>query len=417
MVSPNIIVPASYDWRNVNGENWLTSVKDQSGTSYCWAYSNLGTLESQINLFYNRHLDLNFSEQIQAACINSGEIPLLGGLPQECKENGRWKCRPGYNYCKIISVGIVDEGCNLSTQYPSHCDYNYICSNWADRTWKISDFHDYKFTSDYGTPSCDRQTMGLSENEFKKLLIEKGPLDSGIVSWNHAMVLIGYGFANNTNYWVFKNSYGSSWGENGYVKISLPLEDIYRGSLPIGPFTPPTNHAYWPAGFDGKAKCVDKDNDSYCNWGISGQPPAGTVCPVLCAKNSAGKFIKDCDDSNDKLGSFTSENNLNCAPITITCRDSDGGKNFNVKGTVTSVNSGANLSITDSCQSTSTLVEGYCDFSRNANSQKYACPYGCKNGACVMVTTATTGQTLVSAHNLLANILKVSGNLFGLIGR
>jgi hypothetical protein len=37
---------------------------------------------------------------------------------------------------------------------------------------------------------------------------------------NHAVLIVGYGVADNgTPYWLVKNTYGTNWGEKGYVRI------------------------------------------------------------------------------------------------------------------------------------------------------------------------------------------------------
>lgn len=36
---------------------------------------------------------------------------------------------------------------------------------------------------------------------------------------NHAVLMIGYGTDQNTDYWLLKNSWGASWGERGFFRI------------------------------------------------------------------------------------------------------------------------------------------------------------------------------------------------------
>jgi C1A family cysteine protease len=38
---------------------------------------------------------------------------------------------------------------------------------------------------------------------------------------NHAILLIGYNLSASPSYWLGKNSWGASWGESGYVRVSI----------------------------------------------------------------------------------------------------------------------------------------------------------------------------------------------------
>ena len=51
---------------------------------------------------------------------------------------------------------------------------------------------------------------------------------------DHAVVVVGYGTQNNLDYWIVRNSWGESWGKNGYVLIQKSNVNNDDGVCGIG---------------------------------------------------------------------------------------------------------------------------------------------------------------------------------------
>jgi len=198
-------LPESFDWRNKDGQDWTTPVKNQGGCGSCWAFSAVGTVEPQYNIFTgNATLDLDLSEQylVSDCCVQCGSCG--GGWPETALEFTQ-------------DEGITDEDCFPYTA--TDCPCSGRCPDWADRLYTIDDT---------GYVSSNITTI-------KEYLIDKGPLSVCLGMWghfddgiyrcdddsgaNHAVVIVGY---NETGgYWIAKNSWGTGWGDNGYFKVGF----------------------------------------------------------------------------------------------------------------------------------------------------------------------------------------------------
>ena len=38
---------------------------------------------------------------------------------------------------------------------------------------------------------------------------------------DHAVIVVGWGVSGTTEYWTVRNSWGSSWGEKGYIRLAI----------------------------------------------------------------------------------------------------------------------------------------------------------------------------------------------------
>ena len=241
-----------WDWRVAHGENWMTPVRDQGQCGSCWVFGVVGALEGSINAYYNQHLNINISEQ-DAVCSRSNGCD--GGWPQDV-------------FGKLQNTGITEE------KYLTYSANSYSCTktnDWSNGLWKIAG---YTRISD-------------NDNAVKKALKDKGPLSFLLDSWNHEMTLVGYeDHPNGQTVWIFKNSWGTYWGEYGYARMTISETNMDYIYATEKPYLVPLPGKY-------TKKCVDKDGDTYCNWGIGTKP---STCPTSC------KAIIDCDDSNKSIG-------------------------------------------------------------------------------------------------------------------
>lgn len=205
----NVSVPSSWDWRNYNGANWLSPVRDQSSCGSCWAFAAIGITEAHHNIISsNPNLNLDLSEQELISCSSAGGC-----------EGGSSVSALSY----IQNTGVSDESCMPYTASDSACNK---CSDWASRLTTIDAYHNEWYPTsrniikdavvNYG-PSV--VYMGIGANYggyFDGNNIYRCSNDSDI---NHAVVVVGY---NDTGgYWIIRNSWGRSWGrENtGYFKV------------------------------------------------------------------------------------------------------------------------------------------------------------------------------------------------------
>jgi C1A family cysteine protease len=306
-----------WDWRTRHGANdpdsayytgrntgWVSSVKNQGGCGACWSFSAISVIELVSSLYFNQDLDLDLSEQEVMDCTNQG-----------CA--GGW-VRTGLIYSR--DNGIVPEEC-----FPYQAS-DGLCSNRCDDPTNLIKINNY--IQHYPGSSVSP----LSIDDIKKLIIEKGSTSIELYgNWNHAMHVTGFGKIQegdrvrnlthtservinsddpliNQTYWLIKNSWGSSWGDQGFGKFWLPPKDIYKLVTITLPITS-TNISY-------DVLCRDEDLDGYCTWGLLSNKPA-TGCPITCSLNDE----PDSDDSNHLLGGFAED----YSSISISrCRDYDG---------------------------------------------------------------------------------------------
>ena len=102
-------IPSSYDLRNVDGKNYVTSVKDQKELGICWAYASLGAVES--NLLFKNGVNVDLSERQLDYFSSSDGMTIDGNMvgvnsytslvEEKSRKRGRY-LGDGSNYSNVI---------------------------------------------------------------------------------------------------------------------------------------------------------------------------------------------------------------------------------------------------------------------------------------------------------------------------
>ncbi|XP_038633949.1 procathepsin L-like [Scyliorhinus canicula] len=201
--SDNDVTRLIVDWRK---RGIVTPVKNQGGCGSCWAFSATGAIEGQ--WARRRGKLISLSEQNLVDCT------------RKYRNHG---CRGGW-MANAFRYVRNNKGINTDADYP-YTATDGTCS-----------FRRNRFVVTIRTYGRIRRRTRFLEHAVKWI----GPIAvaidaSGPFRWyrqgiyryrrcrnhgvNHAVLVVGYGRERRSKYWLVKNSWGTRWGDRGYIKM------------------------------------------------------------------------------------------------------------------------------------------------------------------------------------------------------
>ncbi len=279
-----------WDWRNRHGKNWMTPVKYHVSCGACWAFASISTVEAYTNLYYNKLLNLDLSEEEIVSC----------SYPNGCSGGTE---SSAFNYIK--NNGVVNESCFPFENTELNCSEK--CESPDEKIF----IQDHRY-------------IPLIEDSIKYNLF-KCPLTIAIGAWTHSMVIVGYktievgdkiyfgnylGSNSSVDYviinssehqdligktaWLLKNSW-QPWGDNGYLYVIVDMyyPKVWRVQSLTGKISSLNYN-------DSDIICEDFDGDGYYFWGLGEKP---SWCPNWVPD------IKDGNDADHTKGKLLLENN------------------------------------------------------------------------------------------------------------
>ena len=206
-------LPTSFSWRNINGTDYTTPIRDQSPAPTCEAFAICAALETEMQFKLKERYLPDLSENhlyfYAGGTIEKGYVSLVDAA----------------NY--LMEYGVPDEGCFPDPHRPFDYPYSSL-PGWENWTVKISE---------WGWISHNITTM-------KQALIDHGPLIICIHFWQdflfspgriyghhdgqpvggHVVAIVGYDDAQSC--WIVKNSWGRLWGQLGWFKMAYDADMI-----------------------------------------------------------------------------------------------------------------------------------------------------------------------------------------------
>jgi C1A family cysteine protease len=193
------------------GVNWVTAgavtpVKDQGHCGSCWSFSSTGALEGA--WFVKAGELLSFSEKQLVDCVKA----CFG-----CNGGNQTLAFHYYTSHFPMSEAIYPyQPVGGTCQYDVNNSYQNIQVTGAVQVGRDS------VAALQSALASQPIAVSIEADTLVFQSYTSGVLDSTAcgTTLDHAVLAVGYGVENGINYWLVKNSWGTSWGENGYIKLA-----------------------------------------------------------------------------------------------------------------------------------------------------------------------------------------------------
>ena len=204
----NMNIPTDVDWRTKGA---VTPVKNQGSCGSCWAFSAIAALESAAVINGNWNL-VWLSEQQLVDCSWDEEN-------EGC--NGGWM-DSAFEY--IIKHG----GIETNSDYPYTATNGTCLEDQKKFTGiQITDYVDIEENDCQGLLNAiavQPVSVAVAANAFQ--FYSKGIFSTKFcgTGLNHGVVADGYGTESGKDFWLVRNSWGTGWGEAGYIRLDRNVQ-------------------------------------------------------------------------------------------------------------------------------------------------------------------------------------------------
>lgn len=193
--------------------NCIHAIRDQAQCGSCWAFAASEVLSDRFCIASGGKTNVVLSPQDLVSCDSSD-----------------YGCEGGYldhSWQYLVSTGIVEDSCfpyaSGSGNVPS-CPNKCTSGSKKWNKYRAASYTEFSSTAQI---QQDLQANGPVETGFdvyQDFMSYKSGIykhTSGGLLGGHAVKVVGWGTSGSTKYWIVANSWGSSWGEQGFFRIAF----------------------------------------------------------------------------------------------------------------------------------------------------------------------------------------------------
>ena len=227
-------LPKSWDWRNVDGENFISPVRKQAECGSCYVFAATSMLEARVRIASKRKLQPILSIERTLACSKYGQ-----------------KCGGGWPYLAskfMAEYGVIPEKDFKYEGDGEKCPKDVLQSSanfWIRDYFYVGGYYGasteekmMREIKDHGPIAvCLQADMGLlfySHGIYHSMEVKTELTSDFWKPASHAVLVVGWGEEAGQKYWIVKNSWGATWGEKGYFRIKRGSNERFVESIPVG---------------------------------------------------------------------------------------------------------------------------------------------------------------------------------------